>query len=246
VKLGKLAPRHDPRTLRLARYVDASRLPTPPASTARAATRHTALEMFGNDVAGDCTFAGVGNLVQFWRSLTDRGAPLTDEQVIGAYEKLTGYVPGDESTDNGAVELDVLRTWRKDGIGGHRIEAFAAVDLADEELLTAACWLFDGLYIGVELPRTAQHQDVWDVDPAGGSAAFPGSWGGHCVVLLDYNTTGPVYGTWGALKQATWAWQRMYCDEAYALLTVDQVDEHGATAEGFDLEQLRSDLALVA
>lgn len=245
MKLGKLAPRHDARTLQLRRYVDTSRLPTPPAETARAAARKTPFQMYGNDTAGDCTIAGVGNFTQFWHSLTGEGTPLTQDQVLAEYEGLTGYRPGDPSTDNGAVELDVLNAWRKGGIGGHSITAFAAVDLAEDELLTAAVYLFDGLYIGVQLPATAQNQDVWDYDPTAGTAAFPGSWGGHCVDLVDYNKVGPVYATWGALKQATWAWHHTYCDEAYALMAGDQLTAEGRTAEGFDTEALKSDLALV-
>lgn len=245
VKLGKRPPARDPRTLRLTKYVDRSTLPTPPAQTARAATRHTPFQMFGNDKAGDCTIAGVGNLTEFWASLTGHGTPLTTDEVLAAYCDLTGYVPGDPSTDNGAVELDVLRAWRKTGIGGHSVAAFAAVDLADEELFTAGAFLFDGLYIGVLLPTNAQHQQVWDYTPNDATAAVPGSWGGHCVVAVDYNATGPVYATWGALKQATWSWHHAYCDEAWAVITGDQLGTNGHTAEGFDTAQLQADLCLI-
>lgn len=243
VRLGKLPPRRDERTLRLAKYIDHSVLPTPPAETARAHARQTPFRMYGNDQLGDCTIAGIGNLTQFWASLGGVCTPFTDEQVVNAYETVCGYKPGDPSTDNGAVELDVLRTWRKTGIGGHRIEAFAGVDLGNEDLIRAAAFLFDGLYIGVMLPKTAQHQAVWDYDPAAGVDALPDSWGSHCVIVVDYNATGPVIATWGAVKQTTWSFLHAYCDEAYAVMTAEQLDGTGHTAEGFDTEQLRADLA---
>ena len=72
--------------------------------------------------------------------------------------RLTDPLTGEE----GAIELDVLRYWRKRGIGGHRIGAYAAVGTHDHELTRTAAWLFGGLYIGLALPLTAQSQETWD------------------------------------------------------------------------------------
>jgi hypothetical protein len=220
-------------------------LPKPPASTERATSFGTTLQMYDNDQLGDCTCAGIGNLTQFWRSLTSLREPLTTGQVVATYEKICGYVPGDPTTDRGGVELEVLKAWQRDGIYGHQLGAFAAVNLRNEALIRLASWMFDGLYLGVALPVTAQDQDVWDVDLAAGSAAYPGSWGGHAIVLLDYNEQGPVYGTWGAQKQATWAWHEAYCDEQWALISPDQLTADGDTAEGFDSAALTRDLQIV-
>ena len=52
--------------------------------------------------------------------------------------------------------------------------------------VATAIWLFGGAYIGVELPISAQTQDVWDVPANLTPDDEPGSWGGHAVYLVGY------------------------------------------------------------
>jgi len=56
--------------------------------------------------------------------------------------------------------------------------------------IAQAIWLFGGAYIGVELPISAQRQDVWDVPANPGPDDEPGSWGGHAVYLVGYDLRG--------------------------------------------------------
>ena len=104
---------------------------------------------------------------------------------------MTGYKPSDPSTDRGAVELDVLRYWRKTGVGGYKIDAFVALEPKNHLHVQAAVDLFGGSYIGLALPVSAQQQKVWSVPPGGptGTGA-PGSWGGHAVVVEAYDAHG--------------------------------------------------------
>src|SRR5262249_59231251 len=81
----------------------------------------------------------------------------------------------------GGVEVDVLRLWRRQGIGGHRIAAFAGVGPADDELVRTGTWLFGGLFIGLQLPLRAREQLVWDWTGSLQGQDAPGSWGGHAV-----------------------------------------------------------------
>jgi hypothetical protein len=53
--------------------------------------------------------------------------------------------------------------------------------------VATAIWLFGGAYIGVELPISAQNQDVWDVSANPGPDDEPGSWGGHALYLVGYD-----------------------------------------------------------
>ena len=106
------------------------------------------------------------------------------------------------------------------------------------------CWAFGGVYIGVQLPKSAQTQkDGWTV--TSGPDAKPGSWGGHCVNLVDYTSDGPTCVTWGQTMPMTWEFFDTYCDEAYAAISPDFVGDGGQTPSGFDLGQLQSDLAQI-
>ena len=61
--LGKRPVRHDPRTLRLARYLD-PKLPPPPAAAAWSKRAAAPWGMMLNDTLGDCTIASIGHGIQ--------------------------------------------------------------------------------------------------------------------------------------------------------------------------------------
>ena len=242
MKLGKHAARHDPRTLKLLRYVRAQ-LP-PPKPAVNWSKRVSRWGVMKNNTLGDCTCAAAGHLIRLWTASTKT---VRDEDIIEAYRALSGYQPGKPATDRGAVELDVLKYWRKTGIGGHRILAFVAVEPGEIDQIKTSIELFGGCYIGLELPLSAQKQRVWSVPPSGAKGkAKPGSWGGHAVPVVAYDARGLTVVTWGATKRMTWDFWRAYCDEAYALLSTYWIDAHcGVNPEGFALDQLKADLAAV-
>ena len=52
--------------------------------------------------------------------------------------------------------------------------------------------------------------------------------------------------TWGEEKQMTWGFLDAYCDEAYALLSIDDwLHADRKSPDGLDLQTLRSDLAQI-
>ena len=247
VKLGKHAPKIDPRRPRLAKYLNYSTLPTPPENVD---WTHgiTDFGMMENDQLGDCTCAGMGHAVQVWTANASTEVTVADSDVIAAYQAVGGYVPGDESTDNGANLSDCLTYWQNTGIGGHKIAASVSVDTTNLQEVQVAAWLFGCLYTGVNLPLSAQQQvgSIWDV-PAGGATGDgqPGGWGGHCTSLP---VSGPMLGviTWGALQHVTPAFFTTYFDEAYAILSPDWIDTvNGLCPAGFDIQALQADLAAV-
>ena len=160
-----------------------------------------------------------------------------------AYSAITGYNPADPSTDQGAVELDVLNYWRQNGIAGHKILGYAKLDPGNVDHVRQSVYLFEGTYIGVQLPISAQGQATWDV-PAGGLTGDgePGSWGGHAVPVIGYDADGLWVVTWGKLLKMTWAFWRAYTDEAYACFSIDML-EAGKSPAGFDLPALQTFLA---
>jgi len=242
-KLGKAAPRIDVRTLSLARYVDATKLPKPPALYD--GTKHVQdWPMYANDRLGDCTCAAAGHMIESWTAATHGTATEVPERsVVTTFEHVKIVDP--QTGEEGAVELDVLNYWRRRGIARHKIGAYAKVPVYDHTLVQTAAYLFGGLYIGLSLPVTAQRQKVWDFTGSLRGPAAPGSWGGHAVNVVRYDPTGLTCVTWGTLQEMTWAFWDRYCDEAYAIISADFL-ENGETPEGLDLAALKADLQLVA
>jgi hypothetical protein len=203
--------------------------------------------MMLNDRLGDCTCAAAGHMILEWT--TNAGDPFVprDQQIVAAYSAIAGYDPATGANDNGAVVLDVLNYWRKQGIADHKITAFVGLELKNHNDLRDATYLFENTYLGVLLPRTAQGQKVWSV-PTGGPTGqgAPGSWGGHAVPVVAYDERGVTVVTWGSLLRMTWTFYDTYCDEAFAVLSEDIINQATKKAPGgFDFEALRSDLQVL-
>lgn len=245
MKLGKAAPRHDPRTLQLTNYLLEEALPPPPVSVNWGGKVPT-WPMMRNDTVGDCTCAAAGHLIEEWTANATSEVTLSDDIIISAYSAITGYDPQTGENDNGAVELDVLNYWRNTGIGNRKIEAFVALEPRNVDHVRVAVNLFGGCYIGLALPISAQRQRIWAVPPGGPSGqGAPGSWGGHAVPVVAYDLRGLTCVTWGSLKRMTWEFWKAYCDEAYALLSPDWLTAQNTNPAGIDLTTLQQDLQQV-
>jgi len=242
MKLGKAAPIHDPRTLLLANYIKSGLPPAPVQSTYAANIGSKKWGMMDNDKIGDCTCAAAGHLIMEWTDDNGKTVTPSDKAIIAAYSAITGYNPATGANDNGAVELNVLKYWRKKGIAGHKIMAFAALEPKNTNHVMQGVYLFGGCYIGVSLPVSAQTQAVWSVPPGGATGdGLPGSWGGHAVPVVGYDSDGLIVITWGATKRMTWSFWNTYCDEAYVIISPDFVGNKPAK-NGFDLAALQQDL----
>src|SRR5208337_2554255 len=155
-KLGRKAVKTDTRTLQMARYLTEA-LPAPP--SARDWTHGvTDWGMMLNDSLGDCTIAGCGHAVQVWSLNTENEETVDDSDIEEAYVLWNGYVPGNPSTDQGGIELDVLTDWCNEGFAGHELFGFAAANVGNLMEIRQAIELFGGVYIGLSLPLTAQEQ----------------------------------------------------------------------------------------
>jgi hypothetical protein len=250
--LGRRLARHDARTLRFAAY--AKDLPMPPAQC-NWSEHSPSWPMMLNDNLGDCTIAAAGHLIQEWTA-NAYGGPghiVADPDILKAYEAVSGYKPGKPDTDDGAVELDVLNYWRKTGIGGHKIWAFAAVAPRNHVHVQQAAYLFGGLYIGLDLPVAAQAQldakKPWDPPTKHPSRDWePGSWGGHAVPIVAYDQNWLTVVTWGALQKMSWRFLDTYCSETWAVLGGSdwlEGTDMPVAPNGLDLAALQSDLTAV-
>lgn len=261
VKLGKGPRKYDDRTPLFRNYVLAS-APTPPASCGYSSgIKNWGMMLNGpnnyghkvpSDGLGNCTCAGVGHALQTVSAKASVELTEPDSVILGLYEKWCGYVPGEESTDNGGICLDILNDWKSQGVNGQKLDAFAAIHLAltsggialTQENVERAIYTFGGAYIGVQLPISAQNQQhTWELTT--GPDAEPGSWGGHCIYLIGYSPHTLTFVTWGETMEMTWPWFNTYCDEAYACVMQDWFKTTGVDPHGIDLSQLEADLAYV-
>lgn len=245
VRLGRKAVKRDSRTLQLRDYIAPAALPTPPKSYSYLGTGVQWGDMC-NSKLGCCTIAGVGHASQVW-TLNASGVMVAvpDQAILDKYSAWDGYVPGNANTDSGGVELDVLNDWKRDGFQGVTLEGFVEVDYTDPDMVNAAMWLFGGLYIGINLPASAQNQALWDVGT--GHDARPGTWGGHCVFTAarDGVSSRRTCITWGMEQVMSDAFWNKYVDECYALLSPAWIMPTGNSPSGFAHDQLLTDLGCI-
>jgi hypothetical protein len=202
--------------------------------------------MLMNDKLGCCTIAAALHMSQAWEANVGKQFVPTDAEVLAGYEAACGYLPADpDNTDNGGVMLDVLNFWRKTGIGGKQILAFAKVDVTNAVEVKSAINIFGGINIGVGLPISAQgQQNIWTVVPGRKGQSY--SWGGHDVCVLDFDNKHLSFISWGRVMSMTWGFFRKYCDEGYAIATEEWLNESGCTPTGLKKDALLADVAALS
>ena len=242
-KLGANLAAPRPR-LKFEDYLRPTPLPTPPAVFGHQ-NLITEWGMLGNDTVGDCAVAGPAHLSMLWARMGGRQARFDDASVLAAYSAITGYDPADPATDQGSTPDDVSKYWRTHGLVDadgdvHKIEAYVAVQ---PEHYAVATQLFGGIGLCLALPDTAQAQfgrgEPWDV--VRGAQIE----GGHYVPQLARVDGGNLLVvTWARLQPATPAFVEKYSEYAIAYLSEEMLTG-GKSPEGFDVDQLRADLAAV-
>ena len=242
-KLGRKAVIYDSRTLRLRAYLTSALPPPPP--TLDWSEKMTSFGMMLNDRLGDCTCAGVGHQVQLWSANTGSEAVITDAEVEAAYEEWCGYNPADPSTDQGGILLNLLVDWKNTSFHGHHLAAFADPEVTNLSEVKQGAYLFGGLYIGLQVPNSIANSDldpavVWDVVADDG-----GIDGGHCVVVCGYDADTIHFISWGQVYRMTNAFWAKYVDESHALLGENWLNAGGLNPLGFNLAQLKADLAQI-
>lgn len=234
--------------LKLAHFLTGAALAQPPAQVNwDAAVR--SWPMYANDTWGDCVFAMIGHAVQAFTANASTEVDVTETAVLKAYADVTGFnphagPPGQNPTDQGAVIQDALGYWRKSGVGGHKIVAFAQVDVANETEMQQACALFGLVCFGMNFPAIAMQQfdagQPWDVVPDDG-----GDEGGHAILGARYDATQKQWYviTWAREQPVTFAFIKRYFAEAWAIVTRDWLDTAGSTPSGLDLAAFGADFS---
>lgn len=243
--LGKKPVKLDRRTLQLKRLMP--NLPAAPPARDWGKNLPNDIDMYMNDVIGDCTCASAAHLVQTWTSCNGPMVSPSGKDVLAMYER-QGYDPSNPATDQGAVCLDVLSDWRNVGLGDHKIGAYVKLDHGDKEHVKAAIDYFGGVYIGAQLPLSAQDEvPMWKgIHGHLGHRDTPGTWGGHCMAVCQYDATGVTFLTWGHKQRANWMWWKLYVDEAYAIVSKDFLDGTQHAPNGLPVAELNEYLADLA
>ena len=258
VKMGKKDALLKKNHLRLARYLDLSTIPEPPATVdhTRGITEWgmmlngpndytdpdltpTAVENIREGV-GLCAWAGIAHGFQVSvLSQIEDPAPKGiihpgDGYVLGRYRESTGYDPDKPETDQGDVLSSVLDQITKKDFEGRKVLGHAYVNIMDLHVVQIAIWLFKGGYCGFQMPQAWQGADLWDM--VRGNKGSPGSWGGHCIFVPKSTPDGKEGITWGANQAFTNAGFTGYGDEMWVVIFDDAVPP-----KGFDKDMLVAD-----
>lgn len=243
---GALILPHDPRNIKLDQVVTA--LPPVPSGVVRAGKRIVSWGMHRNSDLGDCVFAAQANQIEAASSDATVEQVVPDEDVIAAYSRVTGYIPGNGATDGGSDPTAAANDWRTNGLGGRKIYGWAQVPAGNVALQRFALYYCDGLQITLNLPNTAKTQAVWDVVSGADPDSSPGSWGGHEVFGCNHD---PATGLW---KVATWNYEQPMTQrflDTYGWLLIAAIpvawfDGSGEAPVGFSTSQFQRYLTIAS
>lgn len=245
MKLGKLAAVKDERDLLFKNFVKATKLPTPPESFSHS-TFYTDWGMLGNDQYGDCVLAGAAHETMLWNKLGTHEVTMSTSYVLADYSAVTGFDPNDPATDQGTLTRTALNYRRRKGVqdasgNRHKIGAYVSLTAGNWNELMQATYIFGAVGMGFLFPASAMDQfnahKSWDV--VEGSPIE----GGHYVPVVgrSVSSVGDCI-TWGAAQGFTQAFYEKYSDEAYAIISLEELNSSGLNERGFDITALKSAL----
>lgn len=217
--------------LKLGNYLRAS-LPPPPVATSYRTKAGDALhKVYMNDQLGCCTVSAKCHIEGLVTANAGTPVLFTDAQVVAMYSAITGYKPGDPSTDRGSDMQTVLNWIVQNGFAGSPASkplGWVSVDLTNKLEVQHGIFLFENADIGWDLPDAwinpfpSKDGDVWDV------AGDPDPNNGHDTPIVDYDADGVWVDTWGLLVKVPWAALARYGarsagGEGYILITHDML-----------------------
>lgn len=226
-------------------------LPSPPKTLDYQARALKSLsQVYGNDTVGNCVEAGILHLVGVFTGNAGNQVVFTEQQGIQLYSQMTGYVPGQPSTDQGTDEVSALNWWEQNGVFGHKITASLVLDPSNPEEYRTALYLFENVCFAGGLP------DAW-ITPFPSASGFtwksatPDANNGHFFVGTGYLPRGLVCATWGVQGVITDPAIEIFCasengGSLYTVLSADIINKAKLKApNGFDFSQLQADLQAI-
>lgn len=248
LKMGRIRPSFDKPRLQMSNYMGGV-LPAPPATSDYSkAAANTLTNIYGNDQLGDCVIAAGAHVRGVTSANAGKQVTFTQDQIIGMYSAIGGYVPGNPNTDQGADPQVAIDYWTKTGFpDGVKLAGVLQINPLDPVELKTAVWLFENLFLGFELPDKwitpfpAGSGFTWDV------AGAPDPQNGHEIMAYGHDAKGLLVDTWGMLGWLTYAAAAKYCVQSvggdmYALLSPDIINlAINKAPNGLDWVQLVTD-----
>ena len=244
LKLGKRPFVSDRRDLRFTQF-RAKTLPKPPRKYGHGSlVPDDRWQMLGNDLAGDCVWAGGAHEHILGCAEAGTTTEFNTDDVLAAYSAVTGYVKGDESTDNGTDVREALKyrqaTGIKDAAGKyHQIGAYVKLQPGNFDHVKQAISMFGYIGIGIEFPESAMDQfnagKPWTI--VRGAQID----GGHYVPVIGYDGEYLECVTWGKRQRMRKSFFVKYNDESWAMIPTDALAS-GKTIDGFDSAALQDAL----
>lgn len=244
MKLGKLPARKDAVKFKLSKYVDVSAFPKVP-TTFGHETLISSWGMLGNDQYGDCVLAGGGHETMLWNKEAGQTVIITEKESLKDYSAITGFNPNDPNSDQGtdmqAAASYRLKTGLLDASGKrHKVGAYLAIIPGDIREHLLATYLFGAVGIGIEFPSYAM--DQFNQGKTWTYRSKHSIEGGHYIPLVARRGSHGIIVTWGKTQPMTDSFFSHFNDESIAYVSEEMLT-NGKSPEGFDLNQLKQDLA---
>lgn len=263
-KYGRRPARHTLRTMRSAIAMDRSlsSLGSPPAVSDDYVTplvkALSALSMPGggggpfgmflNDALGDCVCADSAHQVMLHTACAGTIVVPTDDEVLKLYSAVGGYIPGNAATDTGCDETSMCEYMITTGLAGEKASRSGSIDPANLDNVRWAVQLFGACRLGIVVDQNMETEfDAQQPWATAASKADPTA-GGHDVPIVKYDARFAYVITWGALQAITWELlaESSFLEEAHAEVWPDFITAAGNAPNGFDLQQLLTDLPSIS
>lgn len=257
-KLGKAPASRDDRDITFKSLKAGQALPKPPANFGHGQIYKDGeaagdWQMNGNgpddsvepgfEGAGDCVFACGAHTTRETNKIAGHTVTITGKESIADYSAVTGYVIGDDNTDQGTDMRVAMKYRAKTGLvdhkgARHKIGAYVSLAAGDWNEYVEAAYIFSAVEIGFQFQQAQDDtfdSGVWDYDPS--SSVI----GGHAIPGFGRNHGRGGIVSWGKHLWMTQAFYTNLVDEAWGIVYPEEL-KNGKNERGFDLAGLNAAL----
>jgi hypothetical protein len=212
--------------------------------------------MLGNDTVGNCVIAWSMHRTMLVAALVGKTIKFSTASALQTYSDATGFDPsqtqddGSNPTDQGTNMADFVTFWQKTGIlddsgNRHTIRASVRLNQANLTELQEAAVIFKMPGLGIMFPDFAMTQ-TQNGQPWSWIDGQPTPTEGHCFGLQGDD--GKYYdgNTWNMNQLIEPPFLLNTIDEAWAVVSDDELNAGGTSPDGFDMEQLLADATAVS